>query len=87
LIAPNEAVHLTKTMRGSACVRYVSLALDNYRSDPLRNNSTRHIRSAANRLCRIRLNQLTLLPAFDAFTNIKTHNLRAHAPLVPAASF
>jgi hypothetical protein len=71
LIAPNQAVHLAKSMRASASVRYVSLALENYRSDPLRNNSTRHIRFAPNRLCRIPPNQPTLLTAFDAFTNIQ----------------
>ena len=57
LIAPNEAVHLTKTMRASACARYVCLAVDNYRYNRLGKASTRHLRPVTNRLCRIPLNK------------------------------
>jgi hypothetical protein len=67
LIAPNQAVHLTKTMRASTCAQCVCLAVENYRFNRLGNDSTRHIRSAANRLCRIPLNQPNLLPRLRRF--------------------
>ena len=85
MIAPNEAVHLAKIMRASACARYVCLAAENYRFNPLGNDSTRHIRSAANRLCRIPLNQPSTStnlanPPSTHPPTFKTHNMSCPRP-------
>ena len=40
----------------------VCLAAENYRSNRLGNDSISHLRAVANRLCRIPLNQPSLLP-------------------------
>ena len=71
LIAPNQALRWTKTMRASACVQYLCLAVENYRSNRLVKASTGHLRPVANRLCRIPRTQPGLLPAFDALTNLQ----------------
>ena len=69
----NQAVPLTRGMRASRrAYNACALASENSRSTIRRGVSNfMHIRFAPNRLCRIRLNQPTLLPAFDAFTNIQ----------------
>ena len=58
-------------MRASTCVPYVCLAVENHPSNRLGGASTDPLRPVANRLCWIPLYQPSLLPTYDALTNIQ----------------
>jgi hypothetical protein len=71
LIAPNEAVQLTETMRATACEQYVCLAAESNRSDRRVKESTRYHRSVTHRPCRVPLNKPASYCDFDVDTDIQ----------------